>query len=117
MCRPNRIYGADPRGGQSKRSIQTVSPLAARLAIEVDTRYREGDEVHLAEEIRELSGTTLVCWRHEAIHRIADHLGPVIPDPPLSWPEDRFDLVWTLTRTATSWKFAQVPAAPARRPA
>jgi broad specificity phosphatase PhoE len=109
LRRPDRIYGADPRGGQSKRSIQTVSPLAARLGIEVDTRYQEGDEVHLAEEIRELSGTTLVCWHHEAIHRIADHLGPVIPDPPHSWPEDRFDLVWTFTRTATSWKFAQVP--------
>ena len=61
LRRPDRIYGADPQGGQSKRSIQTVSPLAARLGIEVDTRYREGDEVHLAEEIRELSGTTLVC--------------------------------------------------------
>ena len=106
---PDRIYGTDAGDGESKRSIQTVSPLGARLGVKVDTRYREGDEEELAKEIRELSGTTLVSWHHETIHRIAKHLGEVRPDPPRHWPDDRFDLVWTFTRTAEYWHFAQVP--------
>src|SRR5688572_16658338 len=36
LQRPHRIYGADPHSGQSKRSIQTVSPLGARLGVEID---------------------------------------------------------------------------------
>jgi hypothetical protein len=36
-------------------------------------------------------------------------LGPVTPEPPPIWPDDRFDLVWTFTNTADGWTFAQVP--------
>ena len=97
------------RGGESKRAIQTVTPLADHLGIEVDTHYQQGDEAHLAKEIRELRCTTLVCWHHENIHKIVEHLGPVTPEPPHSWPDDRFDLVWTFTNTADGWRFAQVP--------
>ena len=31
------------------------------------------------------------------------------PTPPTEWPEDRFDVVWTFTRTADGWHFAQLP--------
>ena len=31
------------------------------------------------------------------------------PKPPSEWPDDRFDLVWTFTRTADGWRFGQVP--------
>jgi len=109
---PERIYAAGFRGDQSKRAIQTVSPLADHLGIEVDTHYQQGNEAHLAKEIRELRCTTLVCWHHETIHKIVEHLGPVTPQPPQSWPDERFDLVWTFTNTtnaADGWKFAQVP--------
>jgi hypothetical protein len=30
-------------------------------------------------------------------------------DPPSEWPEDRFDVVWTFTKTAAGWHFAQMP--------
>ena len=30
-------------------------------------------------------------------------------DFPQEWPDDRFDVVWTLTRDGTGWRFAQVP--------
>ena len=65
-----------------------------------------------AGRVRGLRCTTLVCWHHETIHKIVEHLGPVTPQPPQSWPDDRFDLVWTFTNTtnaADGWKFAQVP--------
>jgi broad specificity phosphatase PhoE len=47
---PERIYAAAFRGDQSKRAIQTVTPLADHLGIEVDTRYQQGDEAHLAKK-------------------------------------------------------------------
>jgi hypothetical protein len=106
---PERIYAAGFRGDQSKRAIQTVTPLADHLGIEVDTRYQQGDEAHLAKKMRELRCTTLVCWHHETIHKIVEHLGTVTPQPPPIWPDDRFDLVWTFTNTADGWTFAQVP--------
>jgi hypothetical protein len=33
----------------------------------------------------------------------------VTPKPPSDWPDDRFDLVWTFTKTADGWQFAQMP--------
>lgn len=109
LRRPDRIYAAASRGGKSRRSIETVAPLAARLGIEVDTRYEEGDEAHLAGEIGGLDGATLVAWHHETVPEIVEHLGEVSPAPPKSWPDDRFDLVWTFTRSGDGWTFAQVP--------
>jgi hypothetical protein len=29
--------------------------------------------------------------------------------PPASWPDDRYDLVWTLSPTEAGWSFHQVP--------
>lgn len=109
LRRPDRVYGAGFRHGHSRREIQTVGPLAARLGLEVDTRYRSGEEAHLAAEIGDLPGATLVCWHHNTIHRIVEHLGPMTADPPRSWPGDRFDLVWTFTGSPAGWEFAQVP--------
>jgi len=109
LRRPDRVYGAGFRHGHSKREIQTVGPLAARLGVEVDTRYRSGEEARLAEEVRGLPGTTLICWHHNTIHEIVGNLGAVTPDPPRHWPADRFDVVWTFAGSTTCWRFAQVP--------
>jgi hypothetical protein len=75
LRRPDTIYGSAHAGGHSKRSVQTVTPLAARLGLEVIKRYAAGDEAHLTREISRRPGTTLVAWHHEAIHKIAEHLG------------------------------------------
>jgi hypothetical protein len=49
------------------------------------------------------------AYEEEAIHKIAEHLGEVSPPPPVHWPGDRFDVVWTFTRNGNGWRFAQVP--------
>jgi hypothetical protein len=104
------VYGSGfDSGGHSKRSIQTVTPLAARLGLEVVNRFAHGDEANLAEELTERGGVAVVSWHHEAIHRIVSHLGEVTPTPPRHWPADRFDLVWVFSRYAAGWRFAQVP--------
>jgi hypothetical protein len=40
---------------------------------------------------------------------LAEAFGAVTPTPPSEWPDDRFDVVWTFTRTADGWQFAQLP--------
>jgi hypothetical protein len=81
--------------------VQTVSPLAARLGLVVIARFAAGQERDLAREISGRPGVTLVAWHHEAIHEIAHNLGKVEPTPPGHWPHDRFDMIWTFTRTRT----------------
>jgi hypothetical protein len=51
LIRPDTVYASAHAGGHSKRSLQTVGPLAARLGLEVVKRYAAGDEAHLAKEI------------------------------------------------------------------
>jgi hypothetical protein len=109
LRRPDTIYASAHAGGHSKRSLQTVGPLAARLGLEVVKRYGAGDEAHLVKEISARPGATLIAWHHEALHGIGRHLGEVDPSPPGYWPADRFDLVWTFTPDEHRWRFAQVP--------
>jgi len=109
LRRPDTIYASAYAGGHSKRSTQTVGPLAARLGLEVIKRYAAGDEAHLTKEISTRPGATLIAWHHEALHMIPYHLGEVNPTPPHRWPPDRFDLIWTFTPDDHGWRFAQIP--------
>jgi hypothetical protein len=109
LRRPDSIYASAHAGGHSKRSIQTVAPLAARLGLEIVKSYAAGDEAHLAKEVGTRAGATLIAWHHEAIHSICHHLGTVDPSPPDHWPADRFDVVWTFTLEGHRWRFTQVP--------
>jgi broad specificity phosphatase PhoE len=109
LRRPDAVYGTGYADGHSKRSVQTVTPLAARLGLDVVRRYTHGQERHLAAELCTRAGTTVVAWHHGSIKEIVRHLGEVYPSPPAHWPHDRFDVVWTFTRNRDSWSFAQVP--------
>ena len=109
LRRPDAIYASASKGGHSKRAIQTVTPLAARLGLDIDRSFANGHERKLAEELLTHTGATLVSWHHETIHKIAHHLGAVLPEPPRKWPKDRFDVVWTFTRSDDGWTFDQVP--------
>jgi hypothetical protein len=109
LHRPDTVYGPACEEGHSKRSVETVMPLAARLGLDVIIRYAAGEEDQLAKELTTRPGATVVAWKHESIHKIVEHLGDVIPVPPKHWPADRYDVVWTFTRDGNCWRFAQVP--------
>ena len=51
----------------------------------------------------------MVSWQHGGIPEIVDAFPHVTPDPPEDWPDDRYDVVWTLTKNADGWHFAQLP--------
>ncbi|OLT00263.1 hypothetical protein BJF90_36315 [Pseudonocardia sp. CNS-004] len=109
LWRPGAVYAAAAGHGRSKRSIETVEPLAKRLGLEVDVRYEPGQEAELAAELIDRPGATLVSWHHKSLSRIVDNLGEITPSPPRHWPADRYDMVWVFIRVGDGWRFEQVP--------
>jgi len=86
--------------------VQTVSALAGKLGLATVVKFDKGQEAALAKELAGRTGVTLVCWEHSGIRAIAAALGA---PHPLSWPDDRFDVVWRFDRTVNGWTFAQMP--------
>ena len=94
---------------RSRRSEETVGPLAERIGIAVDLRFSKGQEKALAEAAQACDGPVLIAWQHENISVIANFiLGAQVA--PESWPSDRFDLIFVLTLNALDgrYSFAQV---------
>jgi broad specificity phosphatase PhoE len=110
LARPAAIYAAGVTDdGEGQRTRETVAPLADRLGIPVDTEYGRGQEKKLVDRVVDGQGPVLISWQHSGITEIADAFPSVKPKPPSEWPDDRFDVIWTFTRTDDGWRFAQVP--------
>lgn len=109
ILRPATIFAHNPGDKSSRRSFETVSPLAASLGLTVDIRYTQKQTAELSATLREMHGPVLVAWRHEQIATIIAGLGTITPPPPSNWPENRYDMVFVLTRSSGGWTFEQVP--------
>jgi|SRR5580700_471407 hypothetical protein len=110
--RPDFIYASAvdtspsaDNDGKSLRPQETVAPLALRLGLTVNTPYVVGQEAELAAEIESRSGIVLVAWEHKHIPLIAAALGAKTPSV---WPDDRFDMLWMLTRRGDAYDLRQL---------
>ena len=60
---PDQIYAAAPLhraggdGSQSKRPLETITPLAAKLGLTPDLGYTKGDEAALARDVLARAGS------------------------------------------------------------
>jgi hypothetical protein len=99
---------------RSRRSEETVVPLAQRIGVAVDLRFSKGQEKALAEAAQACDGPVLIAWQHENIGVIANLiLGAQVAGAqvaPESWPSDRFDLIFVLSLNLLDgrYSFAQV---------
>jgi hypothetical protein len=109
LLKPATLYAQLGGVGKGQRAVETLTPLAARLGQRIVTPFRKGEEAKLADELRTLSGPTLLAWEHKGISAVVAHLGKIDPAPPSSWPRTRFDQVWVLTANGSGWRFQQVP--------
>ena len=110
LARPTAIYAAGANDdGEGLRPRETVAPLAQRLGITVNTDYGKGDEKALVKHVTAQPGAALICWQHGELPAIAAAFPHATPTPPKDWPDDRFDVIWTFTKTADGWQFAQLP--------
>ncbi|MER7759790.1 hypothetical protein [Streptomyces sp. NPDC097619] len=105
LPRPAALFAA---GGPEAHCRQTLAPLAEALELPVRTRRRAGDEADLAREVLAAPSPVLVCWEHPGIPALIRALGAGgVLGLPAGWP-DRYDLVWSLTRTAGRWRFGEL---------
>jgi hypothetical protein len=101
---------ADDGGGKSRRPLQTITPLAAKLNLEIDSSIAKRKVQKLAAALTAVDGTALVCWQHELIIDIVDAIAPLLPGVPDKWPGDRFNVIFRLDRPdeMSPWKFQQI---------
>jgi hypothetical protein len=102
----------DPQGGnsRSRRSQQTVMPLAQRLGVHINLTFSKGDESALVRAVLLCNGPVLIAWQHEYIAAIANFILGA-ETAPSAWPPDRFDIVFVLRPDPVTGKYslAQVP--------
>ena len=79
----------------SRRSVETITPLANATGLSIDTRFGRDDVRALAAALRALPADAklLVCWEHKVLTDIAAALG--VDDPP-KYGSDDFDVMWTV---------------------
>ncbi|MDA8130091.1 MAG: histidine phosphatase family protein [Elusimicrobia bacterium] len=105
---PAAIYAAAPKHEDSSlRSIQTVTPLANALKMEINTGFTRGQTHKIAADIMENPAyrgrMVLVCWQHtnlvDIVHELAAYSNTaqaVLDTLPTAWPDGAFDRVWIL---------------------
>ena len=95
------------------RTYQTVLGLGEKLGIPVQTIRPQEEGPALAEAIMgSTDDSVLISWEHRHIPELARSFptvaGTVIPPV---WPDERYDLIWTLTLdpASESYVFGQIP--------
>ncbi|GAC1664171.1 MAG: hypothetical protein NVS9B8_04140 [Candidatus Limnocylindrales bacterium] len=109
---PTRLFASElgPHS-HSRRPIETLLPLSARLGVRLEEPYRQDQLDELVAAIRASDGDVLVAWEHKRIPLIANLLVGDAAAVPQVWPDERFDLVWVFepASTAGGIRLRQVP--------
>jgi broad specificity phosphatase PhoE len=110
--KPTAIFASGiGHGSNSKRPMETVTPLVNRLneiqPVTFNTNHLKDEIQPLISKVLSLEGTVLVCWEHKRIPDLAALL-PAAPPVPQLWPDNRFDVVWIFDRAGAGWTFSQM---------
>ena len=104
MQTPQRVFATHPsHQAKSTREFDTAHPTASKLGLELNTDFNHGQEAELAAALVAESSPALVVWHHGSIPALMKHFGIANShEIPNEWPEDRFDLLWVLTRESST---------------
>lgn len=96
--KPDFVF-ATKTSTHSNRPVETVTPLARALNLDINARFKDGEVTQLATELltnpRYKGKTVLVCWHHGKIPELAQKLEA--EDVPDHWKTSVFDKVWVIT--------------------
>ena len=70
-----------PGNSRSRRSEDTLTPLAELLGVEIDLTFSKGQETALAKAAQACNGPVLIAWQHENINLIANAILGSRPSP------------------------------------
>lgn len=100
IVRPQRILATAPsHQARSRREMDTAVPVGRRVGVKVEAAHGHDDLEVARADILGDARATLVVWHHGTL----GHLVGGMPltnreDLPHRWPDDRFDMVWVLSR-------------------
>jgi hypothetical protein len=112
LAKPQFLFASKPlRRKGSRRPLETITPLANKLRIKVNSDFPRSELESMIEVVFGCKGVVLICWQREYIPEIASHIMGSKKQVPQNWPEDRFDMIWVfdLNRSSGKYKFKQVP--------
>ncbi len=112
LARPQFLYASKPtKHNGSRRPVETITPLAEKLAIRINSHFPKPETEDMLEEVFLCAGVVLICWQQESIPKIANYILGSETTAPQDWPADRFDMVWVFDRdtAAARYSFRQVP--------
>ncbi len=85
LATPDVLYASDPdkgreaadeEGSPSHRPFETLQPIAAKLAIEINTGYQKDSYGSMIADALTRSGCILTAWQHEDIPLLNKLRGP-----------------------------------------
>ena len=112
LAKPHFLYASKPlRRKGSRRPIETITPLAEKLKVKINSDFPRSDFEDMLDEVFRHKGVVLICWQREYIPEIASYILGNKKIAPRDWPEDRFDMIWVfdLDHSSSKYKFKQVP--------
>ena len=111
LAKPQFLFASKPlRRKGSRRPIETITPLAHKLALRINSNFPRFDFGSMLEQVYSCKGVVLICWQREYIPGIASYILGSNNIAPQSWPEDCFDMIWVfdLDRSSSKYTFKQV---------
>jgi broad specificity phosphatase PhoE len=110
FAKPDFIFAAH-KSAKSDRSVETVSPLAKAINLEVSAAFEDEEYKKLAKQIlsdpRYSNKIILICWHHGKIPELAAALGA--KKPPAEWDKKIFDRVWQIKFKEGKAKWNDLP--------
>lgn len=98
IYRPHVLFAPQP-SNKSRRSLETVEPLARALGLTVNAKHPNERYEHVADLVRDkekYEGLTIViAWNHGNLPELAEELGA--RGVPKHWPDESYDRFWILT--------------------
>jgi hypothetical protein len=78
----------------SRRTRETLDPLAARLNLAIDMRFNKLQVSELAQAAIGAGGVNLIAWEHHMIPSLAAAIVGRTDGIPVVWPDDCYDVIW-----------------------
>jgi phosphohistidine phosphatase SixA len=106
--KPDFILATQESKG-SNRPIETITPLAKSLGVDIDSKHADDDYAKVADEVlnhpKYTGKLVVICWHHGKIPDLVKAMGVIPPVSP--WPPTVFDRYWVIAADANGKPQAQ----------
>ena len=102
---------ASQQSKHSNRPVETITPLAKALGMEINSKPADDDYAKVADDIlnhpKYAGKNVFICWHHGKIPKLEEALG--VSNPLNPWPGNVFDRVWKIDYSEGKPVFQNLP--------